>query len=101
MSDDFFKQVGDQVKKGVEWVADKTGDLLDAGEKQINLVQAKARLDTQYRELGKLFYEMSTVDKLEIEKLRTKCDEVSKTLSEIAANTSKPQDGAEQPKDDE
>lgn len=100
MSDDFFKQVGDQVKKGVEWVTDRTGDLLDAGEKQINLMQAKSRLDTQYKELGKMFYEMSAADKLEIEKLRAKCDEVSKTLTEIMQNQtqSKPKDEPEQPK---
>ncbi len=83
MADDFFKQAGEQIKKGMDWVADKTGDLLGAGENQINLMQAKSRLDNQYKELGQLFYQMSTVDQLQIETLREKCDEISKTITEI------------------
>lgn len=83
MTDDFFRQAGDQIKKGMGWVADKTGDLIGAGENQINLMQAKSRLDTQYKDLGKLFYQMSAEDHLQIETLRAKCDEISKTITEI------------------
>lgn len=85
MSDDFFKEAGEQFKKGMNWLGDKTSDLLDAGGNKINLVQAKGHLNDEYQKLGRMFYDMSVEDKLEIEILRTQCDVISKLLSEINA----------------
>lgn len=83
---DFWKDLGDEVKSGMDWLTEKTEGLVDSGKKSLSKIQLQTELDKAYQELGRTFFTMSEAGNLEINQLKENCkkiEDIQKQLEEL------------------
>lgn len=85
---DFWKDLGENIVKGVNVVTDKTGEIVDKIADRTGEAADKGRAKWEesklgrerkamMSDLGEMFYAMMRDDELNTDRLQAKCDEIS------------------------
>ena len=80
---DFWKDLGNEVKDGVDWLSKKTEDLVQSGKETVDRIQLQSNLEKLYQQLGREFYTMYKNDNLKMEELKNICDQINEIQDKL------------------
>lgn len=82
---DFFGKIKKGIDKGISVASQKSGELVETGKLQSQIISLKNDKKTSINELGKLTYEMLKSDSFELEILEEKYKEIREIEKEICS----------------
>jgi ribosomal protein L40E len=80
---DLFGKIKKGIDKGISVASQKSGELVETGKLQSQIISLKNEKKTSINELGKLTYEMLKSDSFELEILEEKYKEISEIEMDI------------------
>ena len=83
MAKEFFDKLGDSIAKGANIVADKGNEFIDIAKLKTARMKLENQREDLLKQLGRLFYDMSRANDVQIAPLQNKCTEIAEIERQI------------------